>query len=166
MELQSRDAPLPPFFAAVRRRHPDVDIVLLAPEPAEDDHPEAVTEGQLANAFDLTTGTATKAWAEAVGDGQVPETRYAFGADETAVTVRARVAARLDRSALEPLAAALAQDGWEVAHRPGAVSRLAARRATMQLLASYTGADGAFVLTATSAPLLVGVERARELAKR
>ena len=31
MELQSRDTPLPPFFAAVRRRHPDVDIVLLPP---------------------------------------------------------------------------------------------------------------------------------------
>jgi len=166
MELQSRDAPLPPFFAAVRRRHPDVDIVLLAPEPAEDDHPEAVTEGQLANAFDLTTGTATKAWAEAVGDGQVPETRYACGPDETTVTARARVAARLDRSVLGPLAAALKQDGWDVARRPGDVSRLAARRATMQLLASYAAASGAFVLTVTSAPLPVGVERARELARR
>ena len=32
MELQPPTAPLPPFFAAVRRRHPDVDIVLLPPE--------------------------------------------------------------------------------------------------------------------------------------
>jgi hypothetical protein len=166
MELQSRDAPLPPFFAAVRRRHPDVDIVLLAPEPADDDHREPVTERQLANAFDLTTGTATKAWAEAVGDGQVPDTRYAFGPDEASVTVRARVAARLDGSALVPLAAALSQDGWEVAQRPGVVSRVAARRATMRLLASYAGGNGAFVLTVTSAPIPVGLDRARELVRR
>jgi hypothetical protein len=165
MELQSRDAPLPPFFAAVRRRHPDVDIVLLAPEPADDGRPETATERQLANAFDLTTGTATKAWAEAVGDGGLPETRFAFGPDEESVIVQARVAARLETSVLMPLAAALTQDGWEVAHRPGDVGRLAARRATMQLLASYAAASGAFVLTVTSAPIPVGLDRARELAR-
>ena len=34
-----RDAGLPAFFAAVRRRHPDVDIVLLPPEPAPEQPP-------------------------------------------------------------------------------------------------------------------------------
>ncbi|GAA4733122.1 hypothetical protein GCM10023350_15740 [Nocardioides endophyticus] len=163
MELQSRGAPLPPFFAAVRRRHPDVDIVLLPGERPESEHAEQATEQQLANAFDLTTGTATRAWAEAVGDGQLPESRFAFGPDEDSVTARARVSARLDGSPLLPLAAALAQTGWDIGQRPGAVSQLFAHRATMQLVASYAAANGTFVLTASSTPLLVGVDRAREL---
>ncbi|GAA1791538.1 hypothetical protein GCM10009795_041530 [Nocardioides hankookensis] len=164
MELQSRDAPLPPFFAAVRRRHPDVDIVLLAPPPADPEQPDAATEGQVANAFDLATGTATRAWAEAVGDGRVPDTRFAYGPDEATVVARSRLAAPLVGSPLTMLAAALARDGWELGHRAGAVSQLVARRATMHLLASYADA-GTFVLTVTSTPLGVGVERARALAR-
>ncbi len=163
MELQSRDAPLPPVFAAVRRRHPDVDIVLLPPErPSAEPVGQAMpaTEQRLANAFDLTTGTATRAWAEAVGDGQLPDSRFAFGPDETTVTVRARVSARLDASPLVLLAAALAPSGWEIGQRPGDVSQLCAHRATMQLVASYAAASGAFVLTASSTPLAVGGDRA------
>jgi hypothetical protein len=165
MELQSRGAPLPPFFAAVRRRHPDVDLVLLPPERSEGERAEPATEQQLANAFDLTTGTATRAWAEAVGDGRLPESRFAFGPDEDTVTARARVAARLDGSPLVPLTAALAQAGWDVGQRPGDVSQLFAHRATMQLVASYAAASGTFVLTVSSTPLQVGIERARELVR-
>jgi hypothetical protein len=169
MELQSRDAPLPPVFAAVRRRHPDVDIVRLPPgQPAAEPVVQAVlaTEQQLANAFDLTTGTATRAWAEAVGDGQLPDSRFAFGPDEATVTVRARVSTRLDASPLMSLAAALAQGGWEeLVQRTGDVSQLFAHRATMQLAASYAAAGGGFVLTASSTPLAVGVDRARELVR-
>jgi hypothetical protein len=168
MELQPRDAPLPPFFAAVRRRHPDVDLVLLPPEwpaPESTEHAEPATADQLANAFDLTTGTATKAWAEAVGDGRLPDGRFAFGPDPDTVTARARVSARLDDSPLGELAAALAQSGWEVDQRPGKVSQLFAHRATMQLVASYAAASGSFVLTASSTPLTVGSDRARELVR-
>ena len=168
MELQPRDAPLPPFFTAVRRRHPDVDIVLLPPEHPDRSDAEQVepaTEGRLANAFDLTTGTATKAWAESVGDGQVPDTRFAFGPDEATVAARARVSARLGSSPLVPLAAALTADGWEVGQRAGEVGQLFAHRATMQLVASYAVGSGSFVLTASSAPLTVGVDRARELVR-
>ncbi|GAA4695759.1 hypothetical protein [Nocardioides conyzicola] len=169
MELQPRDAPLPPFFAAVRRRHPDVDIVLLPPEQRAAEpvqQVEQATEQQLANAFDLATGIATKAWAEAVGDGQVPETRFAFGDDPTSVEARARLAGRLGESPLETLAAALTRDGWELAYRAGAVSQLIGRRATMHLRATYAAASGSFVLTATSTSLPVGADRARELARR
>jgi hypothetical protein len=170
MELQSRDAPLPPFFAATRRRHPDVDIVLLAPDRAEPghrgaEHAEPPTDHQLTNAFDLTTGTATRAWAEAVGDGQVPDTRFAFGPDEDCVTARARISARLDGSPLVPLAAALAEAGWDVGHRAGEASQLFARRHSLQLVASYAAASGRFVLTVSSAPFPVGVDRARELVR-
>jgi hypothetical protein len=166
MELQSRGAPLPPVLAAVRRRHPDVDIVLLPPEQAAaDEAAQQATEQRLANAFDLTTGTATQAWAQAVGDGQLPESRFAFGPDEDTVAARARVTARLDGPPFVPLAAALAQTGWEVRQRPGDVSQLFAHRATMQLVASYDAVSGSFVLTASSTPLAVGVERARELVR-
>ena len=172
MELQSRDTPLPPFFAAVRRRHPDVDIVLLPPEQraaepaAEPGQREPATERQLANAFDLATGTATKVWAAAVGDGQVPDTRFAFGDDPASVTARARLAGPLDGSPLVPLAAALTQDGWELAYRAGDISQLVGRRATMHLSATYAAESGSFVVTATSASFPVGVDRARELTRR
>src|SRR6478752_2629659 len=165
MGLQSRGVPLPPFFAAVRRRHPDVDIVLPPAERPATESAGPATEQQLANAFDLTTGTATQAWAEAVGDGQLPDSRFAYGPHEDTVTARARVSARLDGSPLGPLAAALAPGGWEVDRRPGQVSQLLAHRATMQLVASYAVASGAFVLTASSTPLTVGVDRARELVR-
>jgi hypothetical protein len=166
MELQSRGAPLPPFFAAVRRRHPDVDLVLLPPDQPDAEHDEPVSADQLANAFDLTTGTATKAWAESVGDGQLPDTRFAFGSDEATVAARARVSARIASSPLVPLAAALTADGWEVGQRAGdVVSQLFAHRATMQLVASYAVASGTFVLTASSTPLRVGIDRARELVR-
>lgn len=169
MELQSRDAPLPPFFAAVRRRHPDVDIVLLPPDQRAAEptgQPEPATELQLANAFDLATGTATKVWAAAVGDGQVPDTRFAFGDDPASVTARARLAGPIDGSPLVPLAATLTQDGWELAYRAGDISQLVGRRATMHLSATYAAASGSFVVTATSASLPVGADRARELARR
>jgi hypothetical protein len=163
MELQSRDAVLPPLLAAVRRRHPDVDVVLLPPEEADADQPVRAGRHQLANAFDLTTGTATLLWAEAVGDGRVPDTRFAYGPDEAGVVARSRIAGRLDRSPLVPLAAALAEGAWDVGRRRGEVVRISARRRSLQLLASYAAASGGFVLTLTSAPLLVGVGRAREL---
>ena len=174
MELQPRDAPLPPFFAAVRRRHPDVDIVLLPPEsPAGPPGPRdaegaraPASEDQLANAYDLTTGTATRIWAEVVGDGQVPETRVRFGADQASVTVRARLSTRLDESRLDALAAALEAGGWEVGRRRDVGGQLFARRRSTQLVASYAEATGTFVVTVTSPSLLVGVERARELARR
>jgi hypothetical protein len=166
MELQSRDA-LPPFLAAVRRRrHPDLDAVLLPPEQAELGRAVSVTEQQLANVFDLTTGTATRLWAEAVGDGQVPDTRFALGPDEASVVARSRVSARLDGSPLVPLAAALAEGAWDVGRPPGAATRLLARRHSTHLVASYAGAGGTFELTLTSPPFPVGVDRARELARR
>jgi hypothetical protein len=121
------------------------------------------TDRQLANAFDLATGTATLAWAEAVGDGQVPDTRFARGPDTASVTAEARVSARRDRSAFVRLAAALVDSGWEVGHLPGSVRRLFAHRGAVRLAASYAAASGTFVLTVTSAPLPVGVTRAREL---
>ena len=169
MELQSRDTPLPPFFAAVRRRHPDVDIVLLPPEPrdagATEVAREPASEQQLADAFDLTTGTATRVWAEVVADGQVPDTRFRFGPDQASVTVRARMSTRLDGSRLDALAVSLEASGWEVG-RSDTGGQLFARRRSTQLAASYADATGTFVVTVTSPPMPVGVDRARELARR
>ena len=81
------------------------------------------------------------------------------------MTAEARVSGRLDRSALVRLAAALVDGGWEVRHLPGAVRRLRAQRDAVRLVASYAAATGSFVLTVTSAPLVVGVGRAQELAR-
>jgi len=166
MELRSRDSPLPPFFAAVRRRHPDIDIVLLSAESSVQVARVPASERQLANAFDLITGTATRLWAEVVDDGQVPDTRFRFGPDQASVTVRARLSARLDGSRLDDLAVALDVSGWEVGRRRDDAGRLFARRRSIQLVASYAEATGTFVVTVTSPPMLVGVDRARELARR
>src|SRR3954454_17929141 len=125
-----------------------------------------LTDHQVANTFDLTTGTATRAWAEAVGDGRVPDTRFACGPDEVTVTGGATVSAQLDRSAFVRLAADLVLDGWEVGHRGGAVRRLFARRGALRVAASYAASagasTGAFAVTVRSVPLLVGAGRARE----
>ena len=167
MELQTRGTPLPPFFAAVRRRHPDVDIVLLPDEtPPEAPLLGPVSGRVLADSLDLVTGIATRAWAAAVGDGQVPESRFVFGPDPTSVVARARASTGLGTSPLEPLAAALSVGGWALGHESGAVSLVLARRGTNQVVASYAEETGTFVLTVTSDPLPVGAERARELARR
>jgi hypothetical protein len=167
MELQSRGTPLPPFFAAVRRRHPDVDIVLLPDETApEAPLLEPVSGRILADALDLVTGIVTRAWASVVGDGQLPESRFVFGPDPASVVARARASTVLDTSPLVPLAAALSEGGWALGHESGAVSLLFGRRGPSQLVASYAPETGTFILTVTSDPLPVGAERARELARR
>ncbi|MGB0102516.1 MAG: hypothetical protein WBP61_19715, partial [Nocardioides sp.] len=72
---------------------------------------------------------------------------------------------QMDESPLAGLASALRDAGWEIGALPGGVDRLVAGRAGAELRASYA-ATGAFVLTLSSAPVLVGVDRARELVRR
>ena len=125
---------------------------------------DPVTDRQLANIVDHTTGIATRVWAEAVGDGRVPDTCFVPGPDPASVTTRARLATRTEsRSALVALAAFLTEDGWQVDHRYDEVRLLLARRGEVDLSATYDERGGSFDLTVRSGPLPVGVDRARTL---
>ena len=73
---------------------------------------------------------------------------------------RGPVSARLDRSALVRLAAALVDSGWEVGTCPARYAG-SARSAAPCGCRVVRRSGGTFVLTVTSAPLPVGVGRAR-----
>lgn len=162
MEHRDRAAPLPRFWAAVRRRHPDVDLVLLAdeqPPPTGE-----ASEADLDAAIERVAAYASGAWAVATGaaDALVPALR--FGPREDTVVARVQVAARYAASPVPALAAALAEAGWVLASPPAALELLLARRSGVELKATFASA-GVLTLTVTSAPLLVGVDRARELVR-
>jgi hypothetical protein len=77
MELVNRPID-DPFFAELRRRRPDIDIVLLPPEPppaeAEED-----AERAAADALHWVGARARQLW------GAMPEVRYRFGSNEASV---------------------------------------------------------------------------------
>jgi hypothetical protein len=67
-----------PFFAELRRRRPDIDIVLLPPEspPADVEHD---AEQAAADALTRVAAQARQLW------GAPPEVRFRFGVDESSV---------------------------------------------------------------------------------
>lgn len=165
MKLTPPTAPLPSFWATVRRRHPDVDIVVLPDEPPAGGHEQAdeADEGTALAAVERVAA----AFRGLAGD---PEARATLGygpADGT-VVARARVAARRPdgRDALVALRHRLEADGWEVRRLEGDVLRLVGRRQGLHLRASYAEPTGAYLLEVTSDPLTVGRRRARELVRR
>lgn len=164
MKLTPPTAPLPPFWAAVRRRHPDVDIVVLPDErPAAG---EAVDDAVVLAAVDRVTATVR----DLTGDIDAPgaEAAPAYGPTEGTVVARSRTSTRRDdgHEALAALRTRLAADGWDVRRLEGGVARLVAHRDGLRLRASYAEPSGAFLLEVASVPLPVGTERARGLVRR
>lgn len=162
MELQPPTAPLPPFWATVRRRHPDVDLVLIPDQgpvpPGEEVDDEAVAQAV----------GRVHAVADALGAEPPAEARIGFGPDPGTVVPRVRLASHRDDgvAALNRLSDQLEELGWSV-HRPqGGVDRVVARRANLHVRASYAEQSGTFLLDVTAEPLPVGAERARQLACR
>lgn len=168
MKLQPPHSPVPdPFFASLRRRHPDVDVVLLRPEPspAEADPPagdEAVTDvlGQardaLAEVRDVVAGTVA-------GLDAVARLGHAGRSGAVVARLRASGPSADGRAALDALGGRLPAHGWEVHRVRQAPPVLAARRGPMHLRATYAAATGTFLLEITSDPVSVGAVRAREL---
>lgn len=145
---------LPPFFAAVRRRHPDVDLVVLPPEPAEepslDDSAVAAVVAEVGAAASEIAGSPVE---PRVGPGPRPGT----------VRVRARAVVSVDPDGVRALRDRLVADGWEV--RRFGPGRLVGRRDGEQglhLRASYAEPRGAVLVDVSSPTLPVG-ERARSL---
>lgn len=165
MHLLPPSVPLDAFFAPVRRRHPDLDIVVLpapGPPPAE----EPVDEAQLAATLDRVT-RALGRMSAAVLPGQSPTARWSFGPAEGTVTAAARCAVRTPdgSGALGALCGVLAEERWRIHRVPGAVERIAGVRGDLRLQASYAGRTGAFLVEVRSEPRCVGKARARRLVR-
>ena len=169
MELRPPGSPIEdPFLAAVRRRHPDVDLVALPPEPTTAEPP--VDDATVARAVELVAAEAGRLWAKVapLSEGR-PETRVRFAERESEVRAVARVVERRSDgyALLVRLRHELEQRGWSVQRppspQPGALERLVADLDGGRLTASYAETSGAVLVELASAPLPVGVERARGL---
>jgi len=168
MHLTRVTGPIPdPFFEAVRRRHPDVDIVLLPP-----DEPLAVPAGPPADAAAVDAALARATALAGSLWRVVPETPEATPGASVAAgpavgTVQPRV--RLVKhdadghAMLVRLKDELVDRGWRVDRIPGPVERVVAAGEGASVSASYAPDPGTFILDLTTRPLLVGPERARML---
>lgn len=153
-----------PFFAPLRRRHPDVDLVLLPPERSPQVDPVGV--GVVAAATDRAARVAGRL-GQVAGLGDATGSRLGFGPDPGTVVATARLAAgsAADETVLDRLARAGAADGWEVRRRTGAVASLVGRHAGLRLRATYAAATRALLVEVASTPLTVGTARARDLVR-
>ena len=168
MELTRVTGPIPdPFFEVVRRRHPDVDIVLLPPDeppptPVGPPVDDATVHEELARAGAL----ADELW-RVVPESTEPalEVTLTHGPVQGTVQPRAR-AVRHDldgRAMLVRLKDQLVDRGWRVDRIPGPVERLVAAGDRASVNASYAPDHGTFIFELTTPPLHVGPARARTL---
>ena len=167
MEIRPPDAPLDAFFTPVRRRHPDVDIVVLPPpEPASSGDP--VDGAQVDAALDRVHDTASRVSEAALGHTTVPAATWAFGQDEGTVVASVRAGTTTDHgfSLLAELRELLERDGWRIRRPPGEVERLVGARGDVRVQASYAETTGALLLEVRSDPIQVGRSRARVLVRR
>lgn len=165
MELRPADAPLDPFFEPVRRRHRDVDIVVLPPQ-REAPAGEPLEEAQVVATLDRVDGAAARFRDPALGPARAA--RMGFGPDDGTVVASARAAATTtERSGvLAELREALEADGWRVRQLPGEVERVSGVREDLRVQASYADSTGALLVEVRSSPMYVGRARARELVRR
>ena len=159
-----------PFWAPVRRRHPDVDLALLPPvapppRPPADTGATAGPDAALAAAQATVDEAAGVLWPPLVG-GAPPRSAVAFGTSEGTVVVRVRASARhvADPGLLGRLRELLEQQGWHPRRAEGEVARITGGRDGLRVRASYAAGSGTFLVEVASAPLAVGVERAAALA--
>jgi len=175
MELRHADHLGPigdPFFDVVRRRHPDVDIVLLPPEqPASAETPlgEPVDDAVVADAAARVTLVAAQLWAAVAPESEeVPAPRLGYADRLGEVRATARVLSRLTDGyqVLVTLRHELEQGGWSVSRPPGAVERLVGRLDDLRVQASYADEAGIFLLDVSTDPMTVGQDRSRALVQR
>ncbi|MEJ7795521.1 MAG: hypothetical protein WKF50_08210 [Nocardioides sp.] len=175
MELRHTDHLGPigdPFFDVVRRRHPDVDIVLLPPEqPASPADPvdESVAGAAVADAVARVALVAEQLWAAVAPESdEVPAPRLGYADRLGEVRATARVLSRLTDGyqVLVTLRHELEQGGWAVSRPPGAVERLVGRLDDVRVQASYADEAGTFLLDVSTDPMTVGPDRSRALVQR
>ena len=157
MEKHPPDRPVgDPFFAAVRRRHPDVDIVLLPPEPRPAG--PALGEDEVGGAADRVAAVAADLTDGLPSPEAVLERRMRYGPAPATVEATARRGGRSPEgyAALLALRARLEDAGWEVGRPAGAAAELLeARRDDLVVTASYAEATGLLAVTVSTVPLRV-----------
>lgn len=160
--------PLPdPLLEAVRRRHRDVDVVLLPLEGPP--RPCAPVAADVVGASLIRVATAARhLWSAVMPQATTaPEVRFTYGTEESEVRAVARVTTRSDdgRPALAALRHELERDGWDVAHPGDGLERLHAWLEDLAVSASYAEAAGALLLEVRGGSLPVGRSRARDLVR-
>ncbi|MGB3374245.1 MAG: hypothetical protein WBA87_03800 [Microbacterium sp.] len=161
-----------PFWSVVRRRNPDLDIVLLPadqPSPAESGQPHRASEPfalmQVVDADEL--------WANLVGHG-MPRRSALWTPGPTRDSVRHAVTLTLDEVSdtagighLREAGERLAVEGWQVFTPPMGIPRVLAGRpgelGDETLLFGYAPEQRRLFARLTSTGLPVGVRRAQEL---
>lgn len=171
MELKPLSDPLgDPFFGAVRRRHRDVDIVVLPPVPLPASAVPLVPVGddEVAATLIRVATLARQLWAGVAREStDTPVGRFAYGTGPGTVRGTARLATRRDDGfhVLVALRHELETHGWEVTRLAGAVERMVGRLDDLTVSASYAEGSDALLLEVSSESLPVGEARARELTR-
>lgn len=161
-----------PFWSVVRRRHPDIDIVLLPP-----DRPVPADSGQAARAPEPFArehiAEADAVWAALVGHGMpLSTTRWIPGptGDSICHSVTLTLGDVEDAIGLAHVRTAaelLSADGWTVFIPPTGMPRVTADRAadlgSERMLLGYAADPGNLFLQLTSAGVPVGTRTAHEL---
>lgn len=173
MELQRSQTLADPFLAAVRRRHPDTDVVLVPAEPPPPPPPPAesgVDPGadsgadsgaDLAAASLAAGGLADLLW-RALGEPVPADVHWARGPGDGTVVARSRVVRHRDDEPLAPLGRALAGAG-AVRRISGVVDRLVLGTPEAGATVSWAPATGVLVAEVVSAPVALPAENARAL---
>lgn len=153
-----------PFFEVVTRRHPDIDLVLLAAPATSEAEP--ILDEQLAHVMMEVAGLARDLWTRTAGPEMEPMARFSYGDDPD--TVRAEARCRAEREdgseVIGRMRAELVHGGWEVHHPSQGTPRLRARKHAVDVVASYVAQTGALLFRVSGPSWQVGRERARELA--
>jgi hypothetical protein len=168
MEMQRGNAgsgrSLPPQLAGLRRRHEDVDIVVLPPDGPPSGGPVADEQVQAAAA--KVDGLASQVWTDATDVRVEPVTRVGYGPEPGTVVAKSRILVRVPggEHVVHELARVLGDDGWRVGRAPDG-PRLVARRDDVFARVSYADVSGAVLVDLACDPMLVGTDRARRLVR-
>lgn len=171
--LRTDETPPDPLFAALRRRHPDVDVVLLPPEEPAPSH--RATEGDDAEvrvrlaAVAVARERVLAALTPLVpGLASVAEVVPAFGGTEAQVRGLVRLCGTTDAGPdlVQEAAAALGRLGWAVHATPAAsagVGRVTGVLDDVDLSLTHAAppASGVVLATLAGPSLTVGVDTAR-----
>jgi hypothetical protein len=164
MELRRAQAIADPFLSAVRRRHPDADLVVLPPGRPPDPPPPLADHEALAAAALRVGERADALWP--VLDEPVPaDVRWAHGPGADAVVALSRlVRTAHDRQALAEVSTALA-DAGEVRRPSGVVERLVVESPGTTTAVSWAPTTGVLVVEVRSAAVVVGAALVRDLTR-
>jgi hypothetical protein len=171
---EPRDVSDDPFFGEVRRRHPDVDIVLLPPEPPDDPAPAPVDPAALTGVAVEHDAQARALWSRVARGIELPAgtTRWAPGSLTGTVARESLLAAEgvdpvTAAAALAGAARSLDEDGWHVLEPDTGMPRVLAGRGEgagrREVQVVHVEATGRYAVTSRGPSYAVAPARVRAL---